>query len=36
MIVRNHKELLEAFQTVKFSKFFISTDAEGIIKESLD
>lgn len=36
MIVRNHRELFEAYRTEQFGKFFITPDAEGIIKASLE
>lgn len=36
MIVRNHRELLEAYRTEKFDRFLITPNAEGIIKESLE
>ena len=36
MIVRNHKELYEAYRTESFGRFLITPNAEGIIKESLE
>lgn len=36
MIVRNHKELYEAYRTESFGRFLITQDAEQIIKESLE
>ena len=36
MIICNHNELMEAFQTSVFERFFITLDAEQVIKESLE
>ena len=35
MIIRNYKELEEAYQTDVFDRFFITPEAESIIKENL-
>lgn len=36
MVVRNRRELLEAYRTEEFGRLFITPDAEMIIKESLE
>ena len=35
MIIRNYRELEETYQTDVFDRFFITPEAEGIIKENL-
>ena len=36
MIIRNRKELEEAYQTEMFGRLFITPEAESIIKENLE
>lgn len=36
MRIRNHKELIEAFQTSEFERLFVTLDAESVIRESLE
>lgn len=36
MIIRNHKELLDAYQTSVFDSFFITPQAMFIVSESLE
>ena len=36
MVVRNRRELLEAYRIEEFGRLFITSDAEMVIKESLE